>query len=89
MTKEQFIGVCTQYTDNAPENRIGPEIAITPEFSGVRIFDEPIFGFADASDPMFESLRKPEAVGGCHMLPDEWLGGAKSVISFFCPLQRK
>lgn len=85
MTKERLIAVSAEYADDARENRVDSEIAISPELSGVRIFDQPIFGFADASDPMFEGLRSPETVGDCFMLPGEWLGGAKSVVSFFLP----
>ena len=85
MTKELLIAECAAYTESAAENMVAPAIAIEPELSGVRMFDQPIFGFADASDPMFENMRRPEAVGDCFMLPDEWLRGAKSVISFFLP----
>lgn len=85
MTKELLIAECAAYTESAAENMVAPEIAIEPELSGVRMFDQPIFGFADASDPMFENMRRPEAVGDCFMLPDEWLSGAKSVVSFFLP----
>jgi len=85
MTRERLIATCTEYAESAPENVIGSEIAITPELSGVKIYDRPLFGFGDAHDPMFENLRKPEAVGDCLLLPGEWLEGAKSVISFFLP----
>jgi len=85
MMKELIIAAAAEYVDTAPENRISAEVALSPELAGVRIFERPIFGFADASDPMFEELRRPEAVGDCLMLPNEWLGGAKSVISFFLP----
>ncbi|HHU05745.1 MAG TPA: 4Fe-4S binding protein [Clostridiales bacterium] len=85
MNNEFIITAAAEYVDVAPENRIGADIALSPEFAGIRIFDRPIFGFASAMDPMFEDLRRPEAVGDCFMPPNEWLDGAKSVISFFLP----
>ena len=39
-------------------------------------------GYGDANDPMFEELKKKEAVGEQFLLPDAWLPDAKSVISF-------
>jgi len=85
MIKENLIAAAAEYADTAPENRVASDIALAPELAGIRIFEKPIFGFADASDPMLEDLRKPEAVGDCLILPGGWLAGARSVISFFLP----
>lgn len=52
---------------------------------GLVLFEEPIFGFADADDKLFEEFRKPEIIGGPYMGPKEWLPSAKTVISFFLP----
>ena len=52
---------------------------------GLVLFEEPIFGFADADDELFEEFRKPEIIGGPYMGPKEWLPSAKTVISFFLP----
>jgi epoxyqueuosine reductase QueG len=46
-------------------------------------YREPLVGFADADDPRFEELCRvadPE-----HMMPEDLLPGARSVISFFVP----
>jgi epoxyqueuosine reductase QueG len=67
--------------------RTDPRNAL-PEGENIPIFQEPVIGVAAANDPMFESLRQPEAVGPNHANPDFWLPEAKSVISFFLPFSR-
>jgi epoxyqueuosine reductase len=46
-------------------------------------YREPLVGFASASDPRFLDLRR--VVHPTHMLPQDLLPGARSVISFFLP----
>lgn len=55
------------------------------EAAGARIFDEPLMAVALASDGLFEALKKRGVIGPHHMGPEEWLPGAKSVVSFFFP----
>jgi len=66
-------------------NAIWPEEALLPELAGVRLYEEPIFGVAAATDPYFAECRRPEVVGPEFRMPEEWLEGAQSVISFFLP----
>jgi hypothetical protein len=73
----------------APENYITAQEAISPELIGLRMFDPPIFGVADAADPMFEGLRGPEAIGPHFRLPADWLPEARRVVSFFLPYSRE
>ncbi|MBQ7092185.1 MAG: epoxyqueuosine reductase, partial [Clostridia bacterium] len=49
------------------------------------IYDEPLIGFADANDPIFDTFKKDEVIGESYMKPIEWLPEAKSVISMFLP----
>ena len=42
-----------------------------------------VVGFAAATDPRFADLDRH--VGPCHMLPDDLLPGARTVVSFFLP----
>lgn len=51
----------------------------------LQIYDPPLIGVAGASDPLWEKLKEPNVVGPHHLTPDEWLNGAKSVISYFLP----
>ena len=53
--------------------------------AGLVMFDEPVFGVSSAADGIYKEFKKPGVVGEDFMLPDEWLPGAKSVISFFLP----
>ncbi|NLM83751.1 MAG: epoxyqueuosine reductase [Clostridiales bacterium] len=55
---------------------------------GMRFFQRPIFAIARADDPGFKEIQRPEVVGPHHLLPEDWLSGAKSVISFFLPYER-
>ena len=54
-----------------------------PEFGKTKIFEAPLIGVASAKDPLFSQLK--EAVAPHHLLPEEWLPSAQSVISFFLP----
>jgi epoxyqueuosine reductase QueG len=44
---------------------------------------EPLVGFASAADPLFEELKK--AVSLKHLLPEDLLPEAKTVVAFFIP----
>ncbi len=50
-----------------------------------KIFDLPLVGIATVGDELFSNLKSPELVGKNHLLPQEWLPGARSVISYFIP----
>ncbi len=56
--------------------------------SGMKMYDEPILGFADASDEIF-NLFKEKAVGSHYVLPNEWLESAKTVVSVFLPFSEE
>jgi len=59
-----------------PGNYVGHEL---------RIYDPPLLGIARADDPLFAEMKKEEVVGELFRLPEEWLPGAASVISYFLP----
>jgi len=50
---------------------------------GVTRYRRPLVGAAAADDPRFEDLKR--LVGPDHMLPEELLPGATSVVAFFLP----
>lgn len=50
-----------------------------------QIYDRPLVGIADASDPLWDRLKEQEVIGQRHLNPKEWLPTAKSVISYFLP----
>ena len=48
---------------------------------------KPIVGFAHAGDPIFKILRR--VVSPTHLLPQELLPAAKTVIAFFLPFEKR
>lgn len=50
-------------------------------------WDEPIIGFANASDPLFLDLKR--IVNENHKLPNEILNQAKTIISYFIPFNHE
>lgn len=49
------------------------------------VFDKFIVGVADAQDPIFEEYKAPDAIGPAFRKPEEWVPGARSVVSIFFP----
>jgi epoxyqueuosine reductase len=66
------------FTHNSPENFLN-------DLDMMQIYDQPLIGIAAASDPLWEKLKEPQVMGPQHLTPEEWLIGAKSVISYFLP----
>ena len=77
--------LCDGFVSDSPWNRVMPEEAIAPELAGTQLFDAPLVGCSQAEDPLYLQLQRPEAVGPAFRLPDWWLPGARSVLSFFFP----
>ena len=78
--------VVNRFFETRRGNFIDKEIALTPSLVGMKIFDTPLIGIADARDPIFETFfKQEEIVYGQFMTPDLWLNTAKSVISIFLP----
>jgi epoxyqueuosine reductase QueG len=85
MEKSIFEHAMREYIHNDPGNVVSKEVALRPELAGMRIYDEPVIGYAAASDPLFSELTKPEVIGDHHLMPGAWLAGAQTVISAFLP----
>lgn len=66
------------FIHNSPENFLD-------DLDMMQIYDKPLIGIADVSDPLWEKLKEPPVMGPQHLSPEEWLAGAKSVISYFLP----
>ena len=54
------------------------------ESNDEKIFREPLVGFSSANDPCYLEIK--EIVGKHHLYPTDILPDARSVISFFIPL---
>lgn len=66
------------------ENRIKEMVAQAQIQTPYR---EPLVGFASAGDPLFQELK--EIIGPHHLLPEELLAGAKTVVAFFLPFGKE
>jgi len=85
MDKEWVIQLAKALHATEKMNCIPSEVALSPELVGVKIFEEPIFGIADANDALFNDLKKDYIIGKHASTPYDWLPSAQSVISVFFP----
>ncbi len=63
----------------------GLNVGKEERYYGMRFFLPPVMAVGSAQDEGFQKLKEPEVVGPHHMMPEDWLPGAKTVISFFLP----
>jgi len=77
-----------EFQENDASNRINEYIAKKPEYTGRKINSGVICGVAAADDEIIASLKANREANVDMMQPEEWLPGAKSVISFFMPFER-
>lgn len=85
LTKEQLESRVAAFVNDSPLNYVSEEDALSQDCVGLKLFEPPIWGYADVKDEMFVKLQQKEAVGPQFFLPEEWLAGGRSVISFFMP----
>lgn len=85
MNKRKIIEIAGIFITSSADNYINREIAISDNVVGLKIFEPPIFAFGSADDEQFENLNKQNANLKYHMLPEKWLPGSRTVISFFLP----
>ena len=75
-----------EYVAMSPLNLISEDWALDTGLAGLKMYDEPVFGFAAAQDELLLGLPHiKEANLPMMMTPDMWLEGAKTVISFLLP----
>lgn len=77
------------FSDTSPANYVSAEKALAPDLEGMRMYDRPLVCVGSADDPLFAQLQKPEAVGPQMLLPNDWVEGARSVISYFSPTSQR
>lgn len=56
---------------------------------GSMIFDYPLYGIADANDPLFEEFKNETIIGKSYHPPYYWVPEARSVITYFLPFSRQ
>ena len=85
MNRNELITCAAKFTQDSPGNYIAKEIALSPDYAGMKIFEPPILAFGSADDAIYLQYKSPDVIGGHFMPPTEWLPEAKTVISFFLP----
>lgn len=77
------------FVEEDPGNRVEEAYALRPEYVGTPFFEAPLMGCAAADDPLFVHMKeRADIYGPTLRLPEEWLPGAVSVVSFFLPLSK-
>lgn len=66
-------------------NAVSPDWPFSWGVAGMPLLEPPLIGISSADDPLYGRMKEKEAVGPWHMGPQEWLTGAKTVISLFFP----
>ncbi|MDR1816075.1 MAG: 4Fe-4S binding protein [Clostridiales Family XIII bacterium] len=89
MTAADIESILGEWMKNAPENLVAAERALEPGLAGLRIYDDPIACACAADDACLLSLADNDAANVHLMMPEEWLPGARSVVSFFFPLSEE
>ena len=89
MIRDYLKKLAEDFIDTTPFNHLGPHTNDAEDVYGLRVFDSPLMAIGRADDPYWKKLWEPQIVGQQFMLPEEWVPGAKSVISFFLPATKK
>lgn len=85
LSKNEIEKQVTLTFEKCAGNIISEEEAICPEVAGLQMFEAPLVGIGSAKDELYEALKQEGVVGPWHMLPEEWMPGAKTIISLFFP----
>ena len=85
MDKNEILSSAVKFTRDSPFNVISDKVAIHSNYTGMKIFDSPIFAFGSAADELYERYLSSDIIGDHFITPAGWLPAAKTVISFFLP----
>jgi epoxyqueuosine reductase QueG len=89
MNAEKIEKVLAEYLETAAGNYVPADKALEPGLAGMRIFDDPVVGICGADDEYLLSYRDNDEANTHMLIPDEWLPGAKSVVSVFLPFSER
>ncbi|NLC51775.1 MAG: epoxyqueuosine reductase [Firmicutes bacterium] len=78
MNYQDLCALINEFVEGSTLNKV--------EEAGIKkIYSLTLVGVAAADDPLFLALKSPSVIGEHHLLPREWLPGAKAVISYYLP----
>lgn len=90
MKNKDIIDKIVTFVANSKDNFVSDEDALFPNLSGMKIYEEPLVGFACADDELFiTEFKKEGIIHPQYLTPLEWLPGSKTVISFFLPYTKE
>jgi epoxyqueuosine reductase QueG len=90
MNKSTFEKLVTDFLCDPLRNKVSKEDAIDEGMIGLLMFDNPIFGYANAKDPLFNEFHDDKKItNNRFMTPCEWMEDAKSVVSIFAPFTKE
>jgi epoxyqueuosine reductase QueG len=89
MDKSTLIAEITNRAHISENNYVAEQLALEPGLAGLRLFAEPLVGFASATDDYFTKLKGADVIGNHFLLPLEWNTEAKTVISIFFPFTQR
>jgi hypothetical protein len=72
MGKNALIAEIMQYALLSEHNHVAEQRAPRPELAGLKLFAQPLIGFAGASGACFAKLKADTAIGNHFLLPGEW-----------------
>ena len=83
MNKSEIEQMAQEFLKTSEHNYVSEKLAFYPDLVGLKIYESLLMGVADANDELFKQLKEPNIVGLHHLLPQDFLPDAKTVISFF------
>ena len=90
MNLETLTEKLVDYVSTSPMNALQEEYALRDDIVGTPLFDAPLVGCARADDPLFARIKADDTIlGDTFRLPQDWLPGARSVISIFYPFSEQ
>lgn len=82
--------IVVDFIQNPKRNHVSEEDAIDESVAGLKLFDTPLIGYADAGDELFNQFKTDTKItNGRFMPPKEWLPDANTVISVFFPYSKE
>ncbi|MBI4830896.1 MAG: epoxyqueuosine reductase [Candidatus Lindowbacteria bacterium] len=83
MNKQEIIELTKEFVRKGKGNSIA-------ELDGMKIYeDEPLVAFASARDPLYAKLRDDGIIGPHHLMPQDWVENAKTVVVYFLPFTKQ
>ena len=68
--RESLLQEAHAFLSRPGENQVGAEEALSPDLAGLPLFDPPLLGISAAHDPLYATLKAPEAIGPWFLSPE-------------------